>query len=68
MNLPGKPYEFIAVGSDKAIATNATGQKKASRTNTNLSDLGYCLSQLAIYNTGKVIFAGVGDDKLPGAI
>ena len=26
------------------------------------------MSQLAIYNTGKVLFAGVGDPKLPGSI
>ena len=68
VNLPGRPYEFVAVGSDKAIATNATNQKKAGRSNTNLADLGYCLSQLSIYNTGKVIFAGVGDEKLPGSV
>ena len=34
----------------------------------NVDALGYVISQLAIYNTGKVLFAGVGDAKLPGAI
>ena len=34
----------------------------------NVDALGYIISQLAIYNTGKVLFAGVGDPKLPGAI
>ena len=65
VNAPGKQYEVYAVGDDGAITTNFTS-KKSNR--ANVDALGYTISQLAIYNTGKVLFAGVGDAKLPGAI
>jgi len=66
VNIPGKPYEVYAVGSDKSITSNVI-QKKAQKGN-GAQDLDATISQLAITKSGKALFAGVGESRRPGAI
>lgn len=76
VNLPGRPYEFLAVGTEKIIFTNTESLKAIPRTSSDpnptprLPDLKHHISQLAIHPSGKILFAGVGelDGPYPGAI
>ena len=76
VNLPGMPYEFLAVGTEKIIFTNTESLKAIPRTSSDpnptprLPDLKHHISQLAIHPSGKILFAGVGelDAPYPGAI
>ena len=60
VNIPGKQYEFFAVGNDKKIWH--------SKDNKNSYDAGVTLSQICLTNNQKALFAGVGEDNKPGAI
>jgi len=76
VNLPGKPYELLAVGSEKIIFTTTENLKAIPRTSSDpnptpcLPALKHHISQLAIHSSGKILFAGVGeiDSPYPGAI
>ena len=79
VNLPGHPYEFIAVGDEKIILTftdklksipRQTSVTEAVQTVPVLPELRHHLSQLVIHHSGKILFAGVGElgDPYPGAI
>jgi len=67
VNLPGKQYEFVAVGSEKFMFTQTENLKAIPRTSNDpnptprLPELKHHISQLAIHPSGKILFAGVGD-------
>ena len=70
VNVPGKPYEVLAVGSDKMITSNAVlkrGQKEMMP-----DDLPVVISQIVITPSGKSVITGVGagagETDRPGAI
>lgn len=66
VNVPGRPYEVVAVGSDKAFTSNAPikkGQKELYP-----EELPLVLSQIQITPNGRTILAGVGEPDRPGAI
>lgn len=66
VNVPGKSYEVLAVGSDKMITSNAPlkkGQKEMMP-----DDLPAVISQIVITPSGKSVIAGVGEMDKPGAI
>jgi hypothetical protein len=78
VNLPGKSYEFLAVGSEKIIYTESEALKVIPRPTNDvpqptaqLPELKHHISQLVIHHSGKILFAGVGeqsDTNYPGAI
>ena len=76
VNLPGKPYELLAVGSEKIIFTTTENLKAIPRTSSDpnptpcLPVLKHHISKLAIHPSGKILFAGIGeiDAPYPGAI
>ena len=78
VNLPGPPYNILAVGSEKTIYTETESMKVIPRPtpeNPNpqpqLPELKHHLAQLVIHHSGKILFAGVGDmgeTNFPGAI
>ena len=80
VNLPNMPYEFLAVGSEKVIYTETDKLKSIPRqtsvtdvvsTTPQLPELKHHLSQLVIHHSGKILFAGVGEQSevpYPGAI
>jgi len=78
VNMPGKQYEFLAVGNEKTIFTTSEALKSIPRpTNDDptptpqLPTLSHHISQLVIHHSGKILFAGVGeisDTPYPGAI
>jgi len=78
VNLPGKSYEFLAVGSEKIIYTESESLKVIPRSTNDvphpsaqLPELKHHISQLVIHHSGKILFAGVGeqsDTNYPGAI
>jgi len=80
VNLPGKPYEFLAVGSnEKSIFTTTESLKAVPRMRNedmpnqvpDFPKLQHHISQLVIHHSGKIFFAGVGDGgdtNYPGAI
>ena len=76
-NLPGKPYQFIAVGNERTIYTENESIKIPPRPTLDgtqkqpeLPQIDRHLSQIVMHNSGKVFFAGVGDhsNPCPGAI
>lgn len=79
VNVPNRPYQFIAVGSEKIIFTETKDLKAVPRiTADNPQPVADCprvphyLSQLVVHHSGKIFFAGVGDlngqAQHPGAI
>ena len=78
VNRPGKPYEFIAVGSEKTIFTTSEEIKALPRPTSDnpnpspvLPEIPHHISQLVLHHSGKILFAGVGDlgeHPFPGAI
>lgn len=77
-NLPGLPYECIAVGSEKSIFTQTEALKTAPRPTSDnphptpqLPELKHHISQIVIHHSGKILFSGVGEQSeinYPGAI
>ena len=76
VNIPHqKPYQFIAVGSEKLIYTETSELKVIPKhtgdTVPQLPELKHHISQLVIHHSGKILFAGVGEiseTPYPGAI
>ena len=78
VNLPGHPYEFLAVGSEKTIYTEMEPLKVVPRPTSDvphpkpeLPELKHHISQIVIHHSGKILFAGVGEQSeinYPGAI
>ena len=79
VNLPGRDYQFIAVGNEKIIYTESNDLKTIPRQLANdgsnpqaqLPDLKHHISQLVIHHSGKILFCGVGEQSevsYPGAI
>ena len=79
VNLPGKDYNFIAVGNEKIIYTETNELKTiprhiasdGSNPVAQLPELKHHISQLVIHHTGKILFCGVGEQSevpYPGAI
>ena len=64
--MPGKPYEVLAVGSDRMITSNAIVKKGTKEMMPD--DLPNIISQLVITPSGKSVIAGVGEPERPGAI
>lgn len=76
-NLPGKPYQFLAVGNERTIFTESEQIKVPPRPSidgtvkpSELPQLDRQISQITMHNSGKCFFAGVGDQSTtrPGAI
>jgi len=78
VNLPNRPYEFIAVGSEKLIYTETEALKFIPRPTNDvpnpapqLPELKHHISQLVSHYSGKILFAGIGEQSeinYPGAI
>ena len=75
LNIPGRPNQFLAVGSEKVIFTETEQLKTIPRgstdTVTSLPELKHHLSQLVMHHSGRIVFAGVGeqgDVPYPGAV
>ena len=77
VNIPGKPYQFLAVGNEQTIYTECEQIKVPPRPTIDgaqrppeLPQIDRQISQLAFHNAGKVFFAGIGDTTQvrPGAI
>ena len=78
VNIPQRPYEFVAVGSEKIIFTTTESLKAIARPTNDvpnpvpeLPQLKHHISQLVIHHSGKILFAGVGEQSetpYPGAI
>ena len=79
VNIPSKDYSFIAVGNEKIIYTETNELKTIPRQISNdgsnpvpqLPELKHHISQLVIHHSGKILFAGVGEQSevpYPGAI
>ena len=75
LNVPGRPHQFLAVGSQKVIFTETeqlkTIPRGSSETVTSLPELKHHFSQLVMHHSGRIVFAGVGeqgDVPYPGAI
>jgi len=74
------PYEFLAVGNEKVIYTASDNLKSIPRqtsvtdavsTIPQLPELKNQISQLVVHHSGKILFAGVGENSevpYPGAI
>lgn len=78
-NLPNRPYQFLAVGSEKCLYTECKDMMyipRATNDNPNpgpeVPRIPHTLSQLIIHISGKIFFAGVGNlnngPSVPGAI
>ncbi len=78
VNLPGKPYQFIAVSNEKVIYTETESLKVIPRqlmdgqqATPQLPELKHHIRELVIHHSGKILFAGVGEQSetvYPGAI
>ena len=78
VNLPNRPYEFIAVGSEKLIYTETEALKFIPRPTNDvpnptpqLPELKHHISQLVSHSSCKILFAGIGEQSeinYPGAI
>ena len=79
VNLPGRDYNFIAVGNEKIIYTETAELKSiprqlnqdGSNPQPQLPELRHHISQLVIHHSGKILFCGVGEQSdvpYPGAI
>ena len=78
VNLPNNAYNFLAVGSEKTIFTAAEQLKVIPRATADvpnpqpqLPELKHHISQLVIHHSGKILFAGIGEQSetaYPGAI
>ncbi len=68
VNLPGKPYQFIAVSNEKVIYTETEALKVIPRqlmdgqqATPQLPELKHHIKELVIHHSGKILFAGVGE-------
>lgn len=66
VNIPGKPYEVLAVGSDRTFTSNEPVKKGEKPLLPPV--LPTILSQIQIIPSARSVLAGVGEPSRPGSI
>jgi WD40 repeat protein len=62
VNVPNKPYEVVAVGTDRQVTSNVTSATDKSRA------LDAYLSEVCMMKSGRAVIAGVGEPGRPGEL
>jgi WD40 repeat protein len=62
VNVPNKPYEVVAVGTDSQVTSNVTSATDKSR------NLNAYLSEVCMMKSGRAVIAGVGEPNRPGEL